>query len=178
MGERLEVYETALTGLRSEVPLIPVSKEFLRTDSSDPSRTVLVRKRLGVEIYHEEETVVLKQLALFKPTKNADRDRQIEAGILYSMFLDNDVIDGLEQDYGFPIRELTTREQLWFVNSLKGYTADQEKPVSAFTQRFGLDGARAFLSCEYGDDFRDVIETSAKLHLFIPCLSGLKCGKI
>lgn len=80
----------------------------------------------------------------------------------YLLFLDVDLLDGIERDYGFPVRELTMREQMWFVASLRGYTVDDEKRVMAFTKRFGLDGARAFLSVEYGDEMRQAVMVLAE----------------
>jgi ribosomal protein S18 acetylase RimI-like enzyme len=68
-----------------------------------------------------------------------------------------EVLEGVEQDFEFPVRELSLREQIWFMASLREYSPEDEKQVIEFTKKFGLDGARAFLSCEYGDEFRDVV---------------------
>lgn len=73
------------------------------------------------------------------------------------MFLDYNVLKALEKDYGFPITELTTREQLWFVASLDKYHKKDEEAVQSFTKKFGLIGARAFLATEFGDEFRGTI---------------------
>jgi len=83
--------------------------------------------------------------------------RTKEATHHYEMLLDKGIIDGIEQDYEFPVRELTTREQLWFMSSLRDYSVEDEKQVINFTKQYGLDGARAFLSVEHGDEFRDIV---------------------
>jgi hypothetical protein len=86
-----------------------------------------------------------------------DVKRQHAAADLYKAFVNLDVLDGIEEDYGFPVRDLTLREQVWFTESLKDYTVEDEQEVIEFTQKYGLDGARAFLSVEHGEEFRDYV---------------------
>lgn len=90
-------------------------------------------------------------------TDTAEIERREEAQQGYAMFLDYQVLRSLEADYGFPITELTTREQLWFVASLGVYHKKEEDRVQMLTKKFGLDGARAFLSTEFGDHFRGTV---------------------
>lgn len=108
----------------------------------------------GADILHPAQ---LQEVRISPEQTDAQRERNETAQEDYAMFLDYHVLQSLERDYHFPITELTTREQLWFVASLRQYHKQEESRVQAFTQKFGIDGARTFLATEFGDDFRDTI---------------------
>ncbi len=61
------------------------------------------------------------------------------------------------KDFGFPIEQLTLREQVSVIGTLRKITAAEEKRIIGTIHRFGIDGARAFLSTEFGDGFRGTV---------------------
>lgn len=114
----------------------------------------------GKETYEKEAIQPLASLSELRGSPKADAEAQartVQAREDYAMLIDPTLLDGLEKDYGFSVRALTVREQLWFTASLRGMAPKEEGAIEEFTQKFGIDGARAFLTVESGDAFRDVV---------------------
>ncbi|HBR80596.1 MAG: hypothetical protein UW63_C0065G0003 [Candidatus Uhrbacteria bacterium GW2011_GWF2_44_350] len=63
----------------------------------------------------------------------------------------------LENNFGFSLVELTLREQVQFSLFLAAADRKTVEKTFALSQKFGPSAARSFLSCEYGDQFREVI---------------------
>lgn len=146
-------------GPKDEKPIPPektmarISKDFFGIFDDDSRRpTRLIKKG-------RKKIVEFEDLDAFKKTETDTEQikHSEEASLLFRLFLQEDVFGATEKDFSFPIRDLTLREQIWFVNSLKNYRPEKEKIIMEFTKKFGLDGARAFLSCEYGDKFRETV---------------------
>lgn len=68
----------------------------------------------------------------------------------------------LSNDFGFPIENLTLREQISLIGTFRSITGDEEKRIVSTVKTFGLDGARAFLSTEFGDSFRGTVLSIAE----------------
>jgi len=132
-----------------------LSKDYYGIFSEESRRPVELLKNNS----NDKKPIDLNEAASFtiRKTSSKDKARQEEAATLFSFFSQDEVIQKMTEDFGFDIKDLTLREQIWFVNSLRGYKPEQEKIVSDFTKKFGLAGARAFLSCEYSDGFRDIV---------------------
>ena len=127
-------------GEESDIDLLHDSERF-------PDETLDIREKVEALMAERGESLSF-----------TERQRLSSVKILFLAFsTEESARQALSQDFGFPMNELTLREQVWFVNSLRGYQPEQERLVSSFTQKFGLNGARAFLSCEYGDRFRETV---------------------
>jgi len=63
----------------------------------------------------------------------------------------------IEQDFGFSMSGLTLREQVWFMGTLRDASGKDLEKIEMVTKKFGIDGARAFLSVEFGDEFQGVV---------------------
>ncbi len=63
----------------------------------------------------------------------------------------------LSEDFGFPLEHLTLREQISLIGTFRSITTEEEKRIVSTVKTFGLDGARAFLSTEFGDGFRGTV---------------------
>ena len=70
-----------------------------------------------------------------------------------STSLDLRVREGIEQDFGINLDDLTLREQMHFTEKLLAGTMHEEEELMKFTQAHGIDGARAFLSTESDSGF-------------------------
>lgn len=68
----------------------------------------------------------------------------------------------LSKDFGFPLENLTLREQISLIGTFRSITSDEEKQIISTVKTFGLDGARAFLSTEFGDSFRETVLSIAE----------------
>jgi hypothetical protein len=139
---------------------IPISSEHIGIYEKSGKLRELLPRTTDNPSFTEEDIINPTELPALSPTKNMsqkEKERKEQAQKDYIMLLDITLLDGIEKDFGFNIREMTTREQIWFVESLKGYTLDQEKKVLEFTKKFGIEGARTFFSAEFGDTFRNII---------------------
>jgi|GEM_PF-4854956 len=139
---------------------IPISSEHIGIYNKGGRLRELLPRTTDNPSFTEEDIINPTELPTLSPTKNMgqkEKERKEQAQKDYIMLLDITLLDGIEKDFGFNIREMTTREQIWFVESLKGYTLDQEKKVQEFTKKFGIEGARTFFSAEFGDTFRKEI---------------------
>ncbi len=139
---------------------IPISSEHIGIYEESGKLRELLPRTTDSPSFTEEDIINPTELPALSPTKNMsqkEKERKEQAQKDYIMLLDITLLDGIEKDFGFNIREMTTREQIWFVESLKGYTLDQEKKVQEFTKKFGIEGARTFFSAEFGDTFRKEI---------------------
>jgi hypothetical protein len=144
---------------REQVALIPVADGFLGVYGP---RGNLLRVLPGTDTrtYTADQLVHPERLSFLFVTDamtKEDRDRRLQAQRDYVMFLDKELLDGIEEDFGFSVRSLTVREQMWFMASLRDMTPEDEKRMEAFTQTYGLDGAQAFLSVEFGDEMRETV---------------------
>ena len=63
----------------------------------------------------------------------------------------------LTKDFGFPLEDLSLREQIAVIATMRTITSNEEQRMLSFIKNFGLDGARAFLSTEFGDGFRGTV---------------------
>lgn len=139
--------------------ILPISRDHLGVYSSTGRLHGLLPKH-HANTYLPHEIIQPSSLQILDTTRaqsEQEQTRRETAQHDYAMFLDYPVLKIIEADYGFPVTELTTREQLWFVASLRQYRKKEEATVQAFTKKFGLDGARAFLATEFGDTFRATI---------------------
>lgn len=139
--------------------ILPISQDHLGVYNRSGDLIGLLPKNhtspyTAKDIIHPGNLSVLQATSI-SDTAEIERREQKQKG--YAMFLDHEVLKSLQSDYGFPITELTTREQLWFVSSLSEYHKKEEAQVQVFTKTFGLDGARSFLSTEFGDNFRGTV---------------------
>lgn len=145
---------------RRRFSIVPINEEYLGVFSEVGEVCYFVKNEEGKKRYTSADFIRLEDVPLIKVASNQTKDlvqRTKEAQRDYLMFLDVYLFDGIERDYGFPIRELTMREQLWFVASLREYNREDEERVMNMTRKFGLDGARSFLSVEYGNEVRQAI---------------------
>jgi len=153
--------EIEITGINREAStVVPVSSEYFGVYSLSGRLDSLVKREEGqrqYDVYDLRHPGELPMLGISDEMDSEEREHKMQAQRDYAMLLDRDLLDEIEQDYGFSVRELSTREQVWFMASLREYSPEDEKQIMAFTQQFGIDGARAFLSCEYGDGFRKTV---------------------
>jgi hypothetical protein len=63
-----------------------------------------------------------------------------------------DMREILESDFSIPLKELSIKEQLYFLNYLKNTTVEHVRIIQSFTSLYGVDGMRTFLSLEHGDE--------------------------
>ena len=147
---------------RDNVVIVPMSQEYYTLYYYDGDTDGMVfKKEDGKKVYTSDDIVDINEiemLGIHEGTPLEERARRLQVRSDFHVLCQNkEVLESIEKDFEFPVRELTMREQLWFTASLREYSPEQEKKVIEFTKKFGLDGARAFLSCEYGDDFRNVV---------------------
>ncbi len=114
--------------------------------------------KMGARQYTRNELIEPHEMDILKLSDEmnpAERQRRMQAQRDYLMLLDRSIVEGIKQDFGFSLSDLTLREQLWFIASLRNVSSAEEGRIQEFTHLFGLDGARAFLSVESGDKWRD-----------------------
>lgn len=147
--------------------ILPISADYLGVYHNSGSLYRLLPNK-HKSLYSVAETIHpanLQSLTVDSTLSEDERARHEQAQEDYAMFLDHSVLESIQKDYGFPITQLTTREQLWFVASLREYRKKQETTVQHFTKTFGIDGARVFLSTEFGDSFRGTVLSIAEKFL-------------
>ena len=145
---------------RRRFSIVPINEEYLGVAGETGEVRYFIKKEAGKEEYRKADYIRLGDVPLIKVAGNQSKEklqRTKEAQRDYLMFLDPYLFDEIERDYGFPIRELTMREQLWFMASLREYNKEDEEKVMNITRKFGIDGARSFLSVEYGNEVRQAI---------------------
>jgi len=98
-------------------------------------------------------------LSISEKLSQEEIDRRMQAQRDYATLMDPGVVHAIEQDYGLSFKKLSVREQIWFVGVLRDLSIDDEKRIMSFTKRYGINGARSFLSAELGDEFREVVLT-------------------
>lgn len=77
--------------------------------------------------------------------------------ILFQEIHARDTRDMLERDMGIALTDLSMREQAQLIGYLVSCDVETTKKGFEFIRRFGVDGARTFLSCEYGLHFGELI---------------------
>ena len=86
-----------------------------------------------------------------------DLERKTQAVRDVGSALDLRVRKIIEEDYDISFSELTLREVVWFASTLRYLTPDKEEDLMSFVKQFGMDGARALMSAEFGDEFREYV---------------------
>lgn len=84
--------------------------------------------------------------------KTVFRSVSEEALDSYEIMTEEDVRLQIEKHFNFSVKNLNIREQFYFLNYLKQVTNSEAGEMQVFTQRFGVNGMRTFLSLERGDE--------------------------
>lgn len=137
-----------------------IQEQLAVIQHSSPSALVrrkahaLLNKRTYTTIQSPFEESVIPLTKNSTPEEHA---RRIHAREVFRIFYDNDVMHGIEVDFGFSPKALSIREQLWFVAALEHCTAEQEQRMISHAKTFGVPGVKAFLSLEFHSNFAEQV---------------------
>lgn len=140
--------------------IIPAARDFLGVYYRNGTCIGLLPRQPSKTSYALDELIPIERSHFLQQdaTLSTEEERRHhEQETSYRLLLDANVLSNISKDFGFLVEELSMREQVWFAASLRTYHKAEEERVQLFTKRFGADGARAFLSTEFGDDFRAVV---------------------
>lgn len=105
---------------------------------------------------HSNETsrdISITELPILGEKEGDNYDQLKEFSILLSLPMRHVV----EKDFGIDLAELDYSIQYYLLNFLKTRTYDEAKELAKFTQKFGIDGFKTFLSLDAGTDMSDKI---------------------
>jgi len=127
---------------------------------------------------------------VFHALKPISHAREVDVSLLFSGMHHPDIRAQFANDFGVDIRDMTLREQVWFLDYLGKTDQVQAGRLKKSTTRFGIDVARSFMSAEFGDEFQEYVlaigehldkETAQKIfHAFgeIATLAQTEAGKL
>lgn len=139
---------------------------FPLLELSDPRLKLATTSRNGNNTYRaSKESVQLrpynaKELHLAHADENPDSyERRIKSieDTDYLLALSN----RLSREAGINLSKLSLEEQSVVVDAIKGLHRDPERIIN-FAKKYGLEGLRTFISCEYGDEYGERILTIAE----------------
>jgi len=115
-------------------------------------RTYIEGKLASTDTLPQLELTTLKELvAELKDDESLERVTD-EDVLLFQHVHSGELAGKIENAFGFSLRDLSLREQYFFLNYLKRVTPKSADLMKQFTALYGVDGMRTFLSLERGDD--------------------------
>jgi len=70
----------------------------------------------------------------------------------YEYLVSRPVREMVQREFDFELKDLSIKEQFYFLNYLKRVTVENADVMKRFTSLYGVDGMRTFLSLERGDE--------------------------
>ena len=100
-------------------------------------------------LYSEMMSMFDKSIDIQRPTGISKEEWKREY-FNYSCLMRKPIREVIEKDFGFSLEELSVKEQFYFLNYAKHYSVKDVKRLQEFIKQYGVQGARTFLSLEYG----------------------------
>ena len=113
------------------------------------SREMLERKRLFTSV-HSFATVPIDDM--LGDLGNMDLKKRQELLFDYEYLVSRPIREMIQHEFAIELKDLSIREQFYFLNYLKRITVSDADTMKTFTSTYGVDGMRTFLSLERGDE--------------------------
>lgn len=81
-----------------------------------------------------------------------ESDKKDEMMFDYEYLVSRPVREMVQREFDFELKDLSIKEQFYFLNYLKRVTVENADVMKHFTSLYGVDGMRTFLSLERGDE--------------------------
>ncbi|MDA1038230.1 MAG: GNAT family N-acetyltransferase [bacterium] len=128
-----------------EEPVEERREEILENASSLIS-SLQEKKSEGAPVFTDERVV--------HALRDVTQVRETDVSLLFSSMHHPDIRAQFKEGFGIDIREMTVREQVWFLEFLGKADVKKTGELKKLTTRFGIDAARSFMSAEFGDEFQ------------------------
>jgi len=112
-----------------------------------PQHLMSERSRLFSQM-HQLATVPLEDR--LGELKNLDPETKEQMLFDYEYLVSRPMREMIQREFGFELKELSLREQFYFLNYLKQITVAEADQMKEFTSQYGVKGMRTFLSLEQG----------------------------
>ena len=99
---------------------------------------------------HQHATVPIdEELGDFSSLESGKKDEMM---FDYEYLVSRPVREMVQREFDFELKDLSIKEQFYFLNYLKRVTVENADVMKRFTSLYGVDGMRTFLSLERGDE--------------------------
>jgi hypothetical protein len=99
---------------------------------------------------HQYATVPIDEQ--FGDFPNLEAGKKDEMMFDYEYLVSRPVREMIQREFDFELKDLSVKEQFYFLNYLKRVTVENADVMKRFTSLYGVDGMRTFLSLERGDE--------------------------
>lgn len=113
--------------------------------------------------YTELNFLLFEDVASAERIKRAGVGEGLDTSLLLQEIHRPEIREAIERDMGISLADLSLREQIQLLAYLVRVDAKTAIEGFAAIQDYGLDAARAFLSCEYGKEYGDAIVKIGKV---------------
>lgn len=122
----------------------------------------VLHRALFTSLTHELD---ISDLTINRPDKTEEQIEKDKQQLFdYRYMARFPIRNTIERKFGFCVADLLLREQYYFLQFIKSKNAEEIEPIKEFTQKFGLDGIRAFLAMEYNPELgQDIVELGRRL---------------
>jgi len=114
-----------------------------------PQELMTIRERLFNEIHQHATIPIEEQFGDFSKIESSKKEEML---FDYEYLLSRPVREMIQREFDFELKDLSIKEQFYFLNYLKRVTVESADIMKRFTSLYGADGMRTFLSLECGDE--------------------------
>ena len=115
-----------------------------------PSKEILrERGRLFNEM-HQSVTIPIEEK--IGELNNIDPEKKRELLFDYEYLVSRPIREMIQREFDFELKDLSIREQFYFLNFLKRVSVSDSETMKRFTSLYGVNGMRTFLSLERGEE--------------------------
>lgn len=114
-----------------------------------PHELTVAREQLFNEM-HQYATIPIEER--LGELDRVDNEKKQELFFDYEYLVSRPVREMVQREFDFELKDLSIREQYFFLNYLKRVTVANAETMKRFTSLYGVDGMRTFLSLERGDE--------------------------
>lgn len=116
------------------------------------------------EEYDGDYTLITPEhIAIKRVDKKSKSEKELQ-DLLDYQYLIGYLRGDIQNDFGLDLAEMSLIQQNYFLQFIKSKKIEQIEPAMNFMKKFGINGAKAFLSCEYGEENGEkIIEMAEKL---------------
>jgi len=107
------------------------------------------REHLFNEMHQHATVPIDEELGDFSSLESGKKDEMM---FDYEYLVSRPVREMVQREFDFELKDLSIKEQFYFLNYLKRVTVENADVMKRFTSLYGVDGMRTFLSLERGDE--------------------------